>query len=579
MKMLSITVSALLASVASADVNCCLQHPTCPLGFVETATPCTPEGLQSGTCTTASACCTTITCRQIVQGCDTNADCPKTQFCRATRDTSSPDLFACLTTKECVDYQPEGAGCGGFTLPCFYNRCASGLTCQCSEPTCDAPGTCVKETAPPAPTVVNGCDTNADCPSTQFCRATRDTSSPDQFACLTTKECVDYQPEGAGCGGFTLPCFYNRCASGLTCQCSEPTCDAPGTCVKETAPPAPTVVSGCDTNADCPSTQFCRATRDTSSPDRFACLTTKECVDYQPEGAGCGGFTLPCFYNRCASGLTCQCSEPTCDAPGTCVKETAPPAPTVVSGCDTNADCPSTQFCRATRDTSSPDRFACLTTKECVDYQPEGAGCGGFTLPCFYNRCASGLTCQCSEPTCDAPGTCVKETPPTPPTPSFCSAQGPTCGTGFDACKPGYTCTVDPTCQGPRCQKCCVRDEEPCCPAPLSCPAGYGAVEGTDALICRIDMLLALLTGSTSACVEVTDQKQDGCCEDVICRKQAMCGDKASCTASTGCTARDHVCVAGSDGASCCVFNQCVLMDCGDQKRCMLDSEGRGQCI
>ena len=491
MKMLSITVSALLASVASADVNCCLQHPTCPLGFVETATPCTPEGLQSGTCTTASACCTTITCRQIVQGCDTNADCPKTQFCRATRDTSSPDLFACLTTKECVDYQPEGAGCGGFTLPCFYNRCASGLTCQCSEPTCDAPGTCVKETAPPAPTVVNGCDTNADCPSTQFCRATRDTSSPDQFACLTTKECVDYQPEGAGCGGFTLPCFYNRCASGLTCQCSEPTCDAPGTCVKETAPPAPTVVSGCDTNADCPSTQFCRATRDTSSPDRFACLTTKECVDYQPEGAGCGGFTLPCFYNRCASGLTCQCSEPTCDAPGTC----------------------------------------------------------------------------------------VKETPPTPPTPSFCSAQGPTCGTGFDACKPGYTCTVDPTCQGPRCQKCCVRDEEPCCPAPLSCPAGYGAVEGTDALICRIDMLLALLTGSTSACVEVTDQKQDGCCEDVICRKQAMCGDKASCTASTGCTARDHVCVAGSDGASCCVFNQCVLMDCGDQKRCMLDSEGRGQCI
>ena len=363
MKMLSITVSALLASVASADVNCCLQYPTCPLGFVETTTPCTPEGLLSGTCTTASACCTTITCRQ----------------------------------KDMCSVSGHGF-CGGIA----------------------------------------------------------------NIQCEDGRVCLDNPDDG---------------------------CD---------------VATG---------------------------------------GRDCGG---------CCVGAA------------------------VVNECDTNADCPSTQFCRTTRDTSSPDRFACLTTKECVDFQPEGAGCGGFTLPCFYNRCAAGLTCQCSEPTCDAPGTCVKETPPTP---SFCSAQGPACGTGFDACKPGYTCTVDPTCQGASCEKCCVRDEEPCCPAPLSCPAGYGAVEGTDALICRIDMLLALLTGSTSACVEVTDQKQDGCCEDVICRKQAVCDGKTACTASTGCTALDNVCLQGSDGASCCVFNQCVLMDCGDQKQCMLDSEGRGQCI
>lgn len=44
----------------------------------------------------------------------------------------------------CKPWAQEGESCGGFVLPSFYRFCEPGLSCDCTEATCGAPGICTK---------------------------------------------------------------------------------------------------------------------------------------------------------------------------------------------------------------------------------------------------------------------------------------------------------------------------------------------------------------------------------------------------------------------------------------------------
>ena len=382
---------------------------------------------------------------------------------------------------------PSCKTCGGIGAL----KCEEGQVCESDcdgQPDCA--GCCVPASTPPTP----ACNWDQ-------CAGIAGFKCEEGFDCFIDPTCE--AAGGADCGGCcvkvpTQPAFCDakvKCGGkqGFECEQKGYVCmddpsdscdpatggaDCQGCCVEEVVPePAYCDAHGpfcgrgfdaCKTGYTCTVDPTC--TDDEIATDRCSsCCVLDEPAFCADKGPFCGR-----GFDECKKGYTCT-FDPTCtpdeiatDRCSSCCVLDAP----VSNKCETDETCPEGTWCRAVHDTASGQ--GCLVGKECVAYVPEGSKCGGFTLPCFHEQCEAGLTCECSEPTCDAPGTCVKPTPP----PAFCADKGPTCGKGFDACKPGYTCTVDPTCTGAetdRCGSCCVRDEDPvpCCLAVPECKKGY----------------------------------------------------------------------------------------------------------
>ena len=255
----------------------------------------------------------------------------------------------------------------------------------------------------------------------------------------------------------------------------------------------------------------------------------------------------------------------------------------VSNKCETDATCPEGTWCRAVHDTASGQ--GCLVGKECVPFVQKGETCGGFVLPCYHDQCAAGLECECSEPTCDVPGTCVDATP------AFCADKGPFCGRGFDECKPGYTCTFDPTCTPDeiatdRCSSCCVRDEPAFC-ADKGPVCGAGLEECKEGYTCTVDP-----TCTTGECASCCVLDEPSFCDDKgpfcgrgfdECKPGYTCTFDPTCTPDeiatdrcSSCCVRDEpafcadkgpVCGAGlekcKEGYTCTVDPTCTGKDCG----------------
>ncbi|KAJ9463712.1 hypothetical protein DIPPA_27642, partial [Diplonema papillatum] len=287
----------------------------------------------------------------------------------------------------CVARNDEGETCNGNFFNCYSNKCLPGYSCACTDPVCDAPGTCKKTP------VETACKEDADCSSTEWCKWKL---SEDGRKCLDDMVCVARNDEGQTCNGNFFDCYSNKCLPGYSCVCTDAVCDAPGTCKKTP------VETACKEDADCSSTEWCKWKL---SDDGRKCLDDMVCVDRNDEGQTCNGNFFDCYSNKCLPGYSCVCTDAVCDAPGTCKKTP------VETACKEDADCSSTEWCKWKL---SDDGRKCLDDMVCVDRNDEGQTCNGNFFDCYSNKCLPGYSCACTDAVCDAPGTCKKTPVETP---------------------------------------------------------------------------------------------------------------------------------------------------------------------
>eukprot|EP00051_Salpingoeca_urceolata_P032471 m.15872 g.15872 ORF g.15872 m.15872 type:complete len:931 (-) comp5112_c0_seq1:281-3073(-) len=374
-------------------------------------------------------------CVAELPGCQSDADCVKTHWCRPGFDTGA---------STCVARVELGGSCGGFRQQPV--QCAAGLVCQprfqypFGPQIADAPGTCCPE---------------LDC----LCPREQQTVF-DANGCATCR-CVDRPCKGGSpvldSSNFALTCGAgdDRCPAGSSCDASE-IGDFAFCC-----PDVPTATA-CRSDADCQPSQWCRQS--------FADAPSA-CVERVGLGGSCGGNRIEPV--RCAAGLQCQefFQQPfgpqIADAPGTCcpvldclcIDEQQPVFDD--NGCATcrcvdrpckgkspvmssqgspftcgagDGKCPSGSFCDASQlarfayccpeepepascesdSECDPNEFCQFSrntgTSKCAPRLPLGASCGGFQIA--STKCQSNLRCQpfaqfpFDPQVADVPGTC-----------------------------------------------------------------------------------------------------------------------------------------------------------------------------
>ena len=500
---------------------------------------------------------------------------------------------------------PEPAYCDAHGPFCGkgFDACKTGYTCTV-DPTCTGAETdrcsscCVRDEP-----VSNKCETDATCPTGTWCRAVHDTASGQ--GCLLGKECVPFVQKGETCGGFVLPCYYDQCAKGLQCECSEPTCDVPGTCVDATP-------AFCDDKGP-----FCGRGFAECKPG-YTCTFDPTCTDAEIATDRCSSCcvrdVVPAFCDdkgpfcgagleKCKPGYTCT-ADPTCtskECSSCCVRDVVP------AFCDDkgpfcgrgSAECKPGYTCTfdptCTIDEIATDRCSSCCVRDVVPAfcDDKGPFCGaglekckpGYTctvdptctskecssccvrdvVPAFcddkgpfcgrgFAECKPGYTCT-FDPTCTideiatdrCSSCCVRDV-----VPAFCDDKGPFCGAGLQKCKPGYTCTVDPTCTGKECSSCCVRDVVPAFCDDKGPFCGRGSAECKPGYTCTFD--------PTCTIDEIATDRCSSCCvRDVV---PAFCDDKGpfcgagleKCKPGYTCTA-DPTCT-GKECSSCCVRDE-----------------------
>ncbi|MFT5431550.1 MAG: hypothetical protein ACI9OJ_002247 [Myxococcota bacterium] len=292
-----------IASLTKADrkfllsrYNCCGDTCACNDGTQPVncfADPCMFADCPSGECV-ANYCggCNAEFYDQYGQAvctpCGAGNDCPWTQTCedgmcvgQCYSDQDCGDGFWCgesedPNAKTCKAYSEAGESCGGFTAPWDQKKCAKGLECVYNNQIPDAPGVCTQ-----------GCESNDDCLSTEWCSPTQDGSS----------QCKPYVKEGGSCGGFTPSWAQSKCAPDLICtDFPDFIADAPGTCRKQ-----------CEDNQDCTEDQYCSGSgvcRDDGSCNKLKDCNTEGNIYIVP---ACVGYAT-CNEGQCGW----NCGDPTC---------------------------------------------------------------------------------------------------------------------------------------------------------------------------------------------------------------------------------------------------------------------------
>lgn len=204
--------------------------------------------------------------------CETDADCGPAGWCGWAADDE---------TRACKAYSFEGGPCLGEVAPSELNRCAPGLSCECTSADCYAltpgvTGTCS----------VENCTSISDCGSGFYC-------GPVPYSAGNV--CIPGEPAGAICGAeYGDP--YIHCATGLECT-QNPGLDEVytgyGVCYDQET------TYYCETDDDCFGVAWCGwAENDT---DRI-------CKLHGGMGANCGEDESipPSDRERCSPSLECD---------------------------------------------------------------------------------------------------------------------------------------------------------------------------------------------------------------------------------------------------------------------------------
>ena len=462
-------------------------------------------------CKDGQAVCTERACEP---GCKSDDDCSKDEFCR--QQVGGKGVSPCLEKKTCVKHAGLGATCGGFTLPCFQERCQKGLRCHTDDKLgiADAPGKCVEDVVVKPP-MTECTPYTAEQPCIKLAGT-----------CYNAKECKCGQYPQAKCKA--NPCDTAKCEAGFECRASY--C---GGChhVCEKKKENPCALVDCEQDSTC-------------------------VVDKNGRGV-CQKVPVPACKE--GSEWTEDCNTCFCkDGQAVCTERACEP------GCKSDDDCSKDEFCR--QQVGGKGVSPCLETKTCVKHAGLGATCGGFTLPCFQERCQKGLRCHTDDKIADAPGKCVEDVIVKPPTPSGCAAV---------ACIATMKCVEDKQTGEGRCVDIVVAD--PC--ATVRCNSDTTCLDGK-----------CVPKASTTKCTPYTEAKpctqgKDWCynaatCECEFSRAQVRClvnpCDTAKCEAGFECQASycggcNHICVKAK-------ANPCALVDCEQDSTCVVDKNGRGVC-
>ena len=498
-------------------VACCLAFPTCPAGTTATRDPCTADEYESGVCSKATMCCSTIVCRRN-KACERDGDCAKDEFCRQA--VGSNGVSPCLGERVCVKKVGVGATCGGFTLPCFQERCQDGLVCRPSDPTGDAPGTC----AAPVCSGKARCGgiTGASCNShSHVC-----IDDPDDYC--------DPARGGADCGGCCVfdVCQRIQCKAQDVCRINS---RGQAECVRP-------LKHKCDGDGDCAKGEFCGQ----GIGGRDGCPQERVCSKKVAKGGKCGLFSAPVCERRCGDGLTCD--------KGICVEGEAVCKGRSMCGGIAGIQCTNDMVCIANPDDNCDPALG-------------GADCGGCCVPdaCRRTECKPGGAC-----TLDQRGRAVC-VPQEVRRPASCEGKTPCGGILGLECKPGYVCRDDPddVCDpatGADCGGCCERDQA-CCDGVPTCPAGTTVTREP----CTADEYESgVCVKETMCCSTIVCRQNKACERDRDCAKDEFCRAAVGTTAKLPCLDEQRVCVKKVGvGAKCGGFTlPCFHERCRDDLLC-----------
>jgi len=340
-------------------VVCCLAFPFCREGFeqVEVGDPECQSNPDK--CEDVGLCCTTIKCKQLPTVCpqdvmqcadgssvgrDSNNNCefhPCPSRCVLTggeivnsgwsgKDTGSNSCNHCSCTDGalactlqfcvgCTLTGGENVNSGWTGLDTGSNSCNT-CGCEhgalsCTEIACQEVCTTDAKQCPDGSSV--GRDSNNNC---EFhpCPSACDLIPRDgkgQEMCKQRPDCEVKQDGSCGemapvcCEALTADCL--GCSLGLSAQEFCRTIDSTATGCQ--------VALQCDTSAGCQPDEHCRSVPGDNGS--FDCQDHKMCVKRVAIGETCGGFGLPCFFEKCQTGLMCKGNDQLPDLPGVCVEE------------------------------------------------------------------------------------------------------------------------------------------------------------------------------------------------------------------------------------------------------------------
>jgi len=467
---------------------------------------CKSQCKTSGSCTSASDCCSGFECRQgqcrqpckSSGSCSSNSDCCSGYYCNQSMQCAKPCQTSgnCTLNSDCcsgyfcgqnLTCTPEPK-CVGYRMPCNSSwQCCSSFTCIngiCSNSSCNWGAACND---------TSECCLGLYCGQSGICNAQR--CMEIGGLCNTTNDCC----LGRKCANAT--CVNRTCAS-LNESCSSLSCCSGLTCLNYNCVSPCKITGTCFTDSDCCSGYFCHpagyCAKPTCTYEYANCTNSSQCCS----GLDCnnGQCTKHCKHSGpCASNAEC-CVGYYCDSNNTCVLQPssltcANSYPTCTGSC-TSGSCynigTGSCVCGAYTDSSCTSLCSISysagrkvhSASECIQGETylQGCCCSGGAQPqlnwfCCHND-VIGYTCSQSAcpPTsllisgpytsqgscssnCSAPqGQCSVSTPLCG---SECSmyhqSQLSVCGSG--SCPSGYTqLTGNASCaNNPPCDRCCCQ--------------------------------------------------------------------------------------------------------------------------
>jgi len=392
--------------------------------------------------------------------CAANADCSAASFCSKAPGNCGGQGVCAPRPAACPDVWDPVCGCDGMT---WGNRCeaaAAGASVL-------HPGECVPPT----------CTSNSDCAAAEYCLIAGGECTGDGTCEARPEACTTHWDPVCGCDGATygneceaaaagvsvrhlgecaVACTANTgCAATEYCEKAPGGCDGTGQCVERPGfcPADIDPVCGCDGVTYGNGCEAARAGASVRHPGACAaaCTTNSECAatQYCAKSPGdCGGAgTCEVRPEACTTQWdpVCGCDDMTygnsCDAAaaGVTVMHTGE----CVSGCTSNADCGTGEFCAKGDDNCEGTGICIQRPVFCTHDIDVVCGCNGgsYTNPCEAHRagtnvrhfglcadfCFSSDDCTttdyCREPVgCGPNGQCVER-------PVFCPSHfAPVCG-------------------------------------------------------------------------------------------------------------------------------------------------------
>ncbi len=291
------------------------------------------------------------------QTCTASTDCPAGNYCATTAGSCGTSGSCATTPISCTEIYDPVCGCDGVT---YSNDCVAAL----AGANLLFKGAC--QITPPPPV---SCADNSQCGSGEYCVKAVG-SCPDQGTCGSRPiGCLQNYDPVCGCDGST---YANECEAAV----AGVSVTSLGACV--VMPPQPTA---CLDNSQCTAGEYCTKGLGDCTGQGSCTARPSLCVQAADPVCGCNGTTYSSECEAAVSGIAIA-------SKGNCA---APPAPT---GCITNVECLSTQYCAKTSGDCEGTGACSQRPGLCLSFYNPVLGCDGNSYANSCEAAAAGINLQ-----------------------------------------------------------------------------------------------------------------------------------------------------------------------------------------